>query len=136
MKRHAALALAFALVGTASPATAAPALQTELTVRLRGWTEFQAIAAGSPTSAWAVANRRGNDRTALIAYHWNGRSWRSVKLPSARVTGGWAAGSPTPACSARPMRRTPGWSHPAGTPANAPTTIRAARIPSTPDRSG
>jgi alpha-tubulin suppressor-like RCC1 family protein len=48
-----------------------------------------AIAVASPTDAWAVGTQVGGSTGGLgIAFHWNGQSWASVKVPNKTVMDG------------------------------------------------
>ncbi len=68
---------------TTKPVVAAkPTWKKALTAQLRGNDGFSSIAVGSKTSAWALGVRHGNDRVALLAYHWNGRAWTHVAVPA------------------------------------------------------
>lgn len=68
---------------TTKPAVAAkPSWRTALTAQLRGNNGFSSIAVGSKTSAWALGVRHGNNKAALLAYHWNGRAWKRAVVPA------------------------------------------------------
>jgi hypothetical protein len=42
------------------------------------------VAASSPTNAWVVGRSTADEDNALVA-HWNGHSWKQVKLPAAQA---------------------------------------------------
>jgi hypothetical protein len=71
-----------AAVLTAAPTVAAGSWKTTLTAQLRGDDGFSSIAVGAKTSAWALGVRHGNDQAALLAYHWDGRTWKRAAVPA------------------------------------------------------
>ncbi|GAB3663916.1 hypothetical protein GCM10027589_27740 [Actinocorallia lasiicapitis] len=82
-----AAALAVALP---APAVAAPAWRPVFTAQFRGHDSFTALASGGKNSAWALGVRTGTGSlTRVIAYHWNGRSWKRAAFPALPVARPW-----------------------------------------------
>jgi hypothetical protein len=83
MKAIVALALGAVLLMPATASAAPVGWKTTLTTGLSGDEYLSSIVATGPRNAWAFGTRSSSaqERTDLLAYHWNGRSWSRTPVP-------------------------------------------------------
>jgi len=72
---------------SAQAVQAAPGWRKAKMSGVRGEDSFDVVVSGSRSSAWALGTRNGSRTKERIAFHWNGKKWRSTPLPSRLTTG-------------------------------------------------